>query len=135
MVFGPLFGIPPIVALVLVSGGAVIAGWVLLSRRRRASAGSVPLERGGAHLRAVGDLGEVLVAGEVRRLGLPVLRNVVLGPPVRTIELDHVVRVADGLVVLEVKTWGGRVDGHPEAETWLQVGRSGEIRRLYNPLR
>jgi hypothetical protein len=50
------------------------------------------------------------------------------------VEIDHLVRAPDGIVVIETKTWMGLVSGAPHAGDWEQRA-SGQVRRFRNPLR
>jgi Nuclease-related domain len=74
---------------------------------------------------ALGGLGEALVAGVVRELGWPALRNVVLRERASSAEFDLLVRAPHCIVVLEVKTWSGFVDGTAGAEEWVRYGAGG----------
>ena len=79
-----------------------------------------------AALGAPGALGEALVAGVLRDMGWPVLRNVVLCERGRSTEIDVIARAPGALVVLEVKTWSGFIDGTAEDAAWTRHSR-GEV--------
>jgi len=75
------------------------------------------------------------VAGELKRIGLPALHNVILWGAGWSVELDHVVRVPSGIVVLETKTLGGTIAGELDAPVWTQRTAGGvEVGRLDNPV-
>ncbi|MBO0711995.1 MAG: NERD domain-containing protein [Acetobacteraceae bacterium] len=82
---------------------------------------------------AIGGLGEALVRAELEKLGWPMLSNVVLARNGWSVEIDHLVRAPDAIVVIETKTLSGVVRGEPDAECWFQQTRSG-VRRFLNPL-
>ena len=87
-------------------------------------------EDGAAQLRdmravAVGALGEVLVRAELEVLDWPMLRNVILGAPGRSVEIDQLARAPGGVIVLETKTYSGHVDGDLGSECWILSLRDG----------
>ena len=115
---------------------AGLAVAVVLAWRRApsdASAETVLMASSEDHARAVGDAGESLVGCELFLLGLPQLRRVILGEGGRTAEVDHLVRLPAGIVVLETKAWGGFVSGTPECDVWVRHGRDGQDDAFLNP--
>jgi Nuclease-related domain len=61
--------------------------------------------------------------------------NVILSGAGWSVELDHVVRVPSGIVVLETKTLGGTIAGELDAPVWTQRTAGGvEVGRLDNPV-
>jgi len=123
----------PIAAAVTV--GVLIAG--ALWRRTRArdvSAASVLTEKPD-RAAAIGALGEALVASEVSALGRPVLRNVILLDGTHSVEIDLLVRVSDGILVLEAKTWSGFISGSEDWPIWTQHRKGGRIETFRNPAR
>jgi hypothetical protein len=75
------------------------------------------------------------VAVELKRVGLPTLHNVILSGAGWSVELDHVVRVPSGIVVLETKTLGGTIAGELDSPVWTQRTAGGvEVGRLDNPV-
>jgi hypothetical protein len=75
------------------------------------------------------------VAGELKRIGLPALHNVILSGAGWSVELDHVIRVPSGIVVLETKTLGGRIAGELASPVWTQRTAGGvRVGRLDNPV-
>ena len=75
------------------------------------------------------------MAGELKRIGFPALHNVILWGAGWSVELDHVVRVPSGIVVLETKTLGGTIAGELGAPVWTQRTAGGvEVGRLDNPV-
>ena len=84
----------------------------------------------GAQLRdmravAVGALGEALVRAELEGLGWPMVRNVILGTPGRSVEIDQLARAPGGVIVLETKTYSGYVVGDLGSEFWILSLRDG----------
>jgi Nuclease-related domain len=57
----------------------------------------------------LGRKGERLVAARLERLGLPALQNIVLVDERGATQIDHVLRTASGIVVLETKRFSGVV--------------------------
>lgn len=109
----------------------MIALWL----RRGREAGAAPAATREARSRRIGAVGEARVAGELKRIGLPALHNVILWGAGRSVELDHVVRVPSGIVVLETKTLGGTIAGELDAPVWTQRTPGGvEVSRLDNPV-
>src|SRR5207244_13417471 len=89
-----------------------------------------------ARSRPIGAAGEARVAIELERIGLPALHNVVLWGAGWSVELDHVVRVPSGIVVLETKTLAGTIAGELDSPVWTQRTAGGvEVGRLDNPVR
>jgi hypothetical protein len=114
-----------------VGSGLLIA----LGLRRGREAGAAATSSREARSRRVGAAGEARVAVELKRIGLPALHNVILWGAGWSVELDHVVRVASGIVVLETKTLGGIIAGELDAPVWTQRTAGGvEIGRLDNPV-
>jgi len=99
-----------------VGAGVLIALWLHRGREVGATAASSREARS----RRIGAVGEARVAAELKRIGLPALHNVILRGAGWSVELDHLVRVASGIVVLETKTLGGTI----EAKSGLRSGRS-----------
>jgi hypothetical protein len=90
-----------------VGSGVLIALWL----RRGREAGATKASRREARSRRIGAVGEARVAAELKRIGLPALHNIILRGAGWSVELDHVVRVPSGIVVLETKTFGGTIEG------------------------
>ncbi len=59
----------------------------------------------------VGALGDALVRAEFEVLGWPMQRNVILGAPGRSIEIDQLARAPGGVIVLGTKTYSGHSTG------------------------
>ena len=51
----------------------------------------------------------------------------------RTVEIDHLVRVPDGILVLETKTYAGFIDGGADAPYWTQHLAGGRCTTILNP--
>jgi hypothetical protein len=94
----------------------------------------VPSDAADARAHAIGTLGEGLVTAELEKTGWPVLRNLILDLGHRTVEIDHVVQVPDGFVVLEVKTYRGFITGSEHDLRWTQHLR-GHRNQFLNPVR
>ena len=110
-----------------VGSGLLIALWL---RRGREAGAAASRE---ARSRRVGAAGEARVAVELQRIGLPALHNIILWGAGWSVELDHVVRVASGIVVLETKTLGGTIAGELDAPIWTQRTAGGvEVGRVDN---
>lgn len=91
----------------------------VLASRQRVSAGSA---------------GERRVHALVLKAGFECLHDVVLPLGRGTVQLDLVVRGADRLVVVEVKTWRGVVTARPGAAVWSVAGPAAHWQTA-NPLR
>ncbi|PPQ34177.1 nuclease-related domain-containing protein [Rhodopila globiformis] len=83
---------------------------------------------------ALGRLGEGLVTAELETGGWPMLRNVILSVDGRTAEIDHAIRVPDGIILLEVKTFSGFITGTENDLYWMQHVQ-GRTYRFLNPVR
>jgi hypothetical protein len=122
-------------AAVLLLGTLAAAG---IEFTRPSTRRGVPSSKSGAgdppdRASAVGALGEALVVMELRALGWPALQDVVLARPGWSVEIDHVVRAPDGIVIVETKTLSGVVWGQPGGQCWYQQA-GGEVRSFRNPL-
>jgi hypothetical protein len=116
---------------IAVGSGILIALWL----RRGREAGAIAASSREARSRRIGAAGEARVAVELKRIGLPALHNVILWGAGWSVELDHVVRVPSGIVVLETKTLGGTIVGELESPVWTQRWAGGvEVSRLDNPV-
>jgi Holliday junction resolvase-like predicted endonuclease len=111
---------------------AVIDAWLARFKRRHESGVSVAQENQPDRAAALGALGEALVAGAIRDMGWPVLRNVVLCERRGSSEIDLIARAPGGLVVLEVKTWSGFIQGAAQAASWTRHGRGDEAVAMPN---
>ena len=125
-----------LVSNLVVAAGAIGFG-VMVARklarsgaRRRQAAVAEVFRRHRAQ--QIGAAGEGLVACELAGLGWPTLRNVILDDSGRTVEIDILLRVSDGIVALEVKSWGGFIAGTEVATYWTQYISGGET-KLLNP--
>jgi hypothetical protein len=114
-----------------VGSGVLIALWLLRGRE----VGATKASSREARSRRIGAVGEARVAAELKRIGLPALHNVVLCGAGWSVELDHVVRVASGIVVLETKIFGGTIEGQLDSPVWTQRTAGGvELGGLANPV-
>jgi Holliday junction resolvase-like predicted endonuclease len=110
----------------------VIEAWLSRFKHRHESGVSVVQEDQPDRAAALGALGEALVAGALRDMGWPVLRNVVLRERGRSTEIDVIARAPGALVVLEVKTWSGFIQGAAQAASWTRHGRGDEAVTMPN---
>jgi hypothetical protein len=114
-----------------VGSGVLMALWL----RRGREVGATETSSREARSRRIGAAGEARVAGELKRIGLPALHNVILRGAGWSVELDHVVRVASGIVVLETKTFGGTIEGQLDSPIWTQHMAGGvALGGLANPV-
>lgn len=133
-------------ALVAVAVAAAVVAVLMLARRRsRRRSSCIPgraMSRDEAlgHLRRVkaelkGRKGETAVADVLARAGLPALHDVILRDAWGLTQVDHLVRLADGIAVLETKAYSGRVTGGLRDRHWVQHLRAGQVRTAFgNPL-
>lgn len=113
----------------------VIGAWLARFLRRRESGATDAQEAQPDRAAAIGGLGEALVAGRLRELGWPVLRNVVLRDRGGSAEIDLLARAPGVLMVLEVKTWSGFIQGAASAATWTRHGSDGRVMAVPNAVR
>jgi len=109
----------------------VIGAWLARFLRRRDGGATEAQEAQPDRAAAVGGLGEALVAGRLGETGWPALRNVVLRERGGSAEIDLLARAPNAVVVLEVKTWSGFIQGAASAASWIRHG--GEGRELTVP--
>ena len=119
----------------LCAGGATVAWRTAETRTGTSRPADARMREQFARSEAVGKLGEVLVAAEIEVLGWPCLRNVVLDLGNWMVEVDHLVRAPDGIVVIETKTYSGFVSGAENEIAWTQRTRSGKCISIPNPAR
>jgi len=82
-----------------------------------------------------GRKGEAAVAEVLARAGLPALHDVVLRDGRGLTQVDHLVRLPGGIVVLETKAIAGVVTGGVRERHWVQHLRDGAVRTSFlNPL-
>jgi hypothetical protein len=113
----------------------VISAWVARFLRRREGAAADAQAAQPYPAATVGALGEALVAGALRDMGWPTLRNVVLREREAFAELDVLVRAPNAVVVLEVKTWSGFIEDAARAEQWIRYGAGGQQVGVPNAVR
>jgi hypothetical protein len=83
-----------------------------------------------------GRKGERAVAAKLEALGLLALHDIILPDVLGTTQIDHIVCGADVIIVIETKTYGGRITGAPGDPEWMQHLADGDVRhRFQNPLR
>jgi len=120
---------------------AVAAGLVLARARTRGLSpgipgGSLSREEALGHVRRVkaelqGRKGEAAVAEVLARAGLPALHDVIVQDDWGLTQVDHLVRLPDGIAVLETKTHGGTVTGQVRDRRWVQEFRGGRVRTAF----
>ena len=113
----------------------VIAAWMNRFRRGRRGGATDAQAAQPERAAALGGLGEALVAGALREVGWPIFRNVVLRERKSSAEIDLLVRAPAGIVVLEVKTWSGFIDGTAGAAGWIRYGGRGREADVPNAVR
>ena len=136
------FGAPALIAAAVAL--AVTAALTLVRRRSRPPSpcigGVMPREEALDHLRRVkaelkGRKGEAAVAEVLARAGLPALHDVVLRDGRGLTQVDHLVQLPGGIVVLETKAFAGMVLGGLRDRHWVQHLRDGAVRTAFlNPL-
>ncbi|MBW4025612.1 MAG: NERD domain-containing protein [Proteobacteria bacterium] len=113
----------------------VIEAWLARFKRRRESGVLVAQEAQPDRAATLGALGEALVAGALRDIGWPVLRNMVLRERGGSSEIDLVARAPAALVVIEVKTWSGYIQGAASAAEWRRHGMGDRESPVPNAVR
>ena len=84
----------------------------------------------------IGRGGEKAVRQALARLGLPALHDVVLADALGHTQIDHLVRTAQGIVVIETKAFAGWITGTLYGAQWMQHLAGGSIRHGFqNPVR
>ena len=133
-------------AVVAVAVALVVVAMLVLERLRSRlpspciPGGGVSREGVRGHLRQVkaelrGRRGEAAVAGVLARVGFPALHDVIVRDAWGLTQVDHLVRLADGIAVLETKAIGGTVTGHVGKGRWVQELRGGRVRTVFrNPV-
>ena len=83
----------------------------------------------------IGRKGERRVAAAIARLDVPALHDVILPVEHGLTQIDHIVRGADRVLVIETKTYRGHITGHPDDEAWVQHLSDGTTSHLLrNPV-
>ena len=83
-----------------------------------------------------GRRGEAAVAAVLARAGFPALHDVIVRDGWGLTQVDHLVRLAGGIAVLETKAFAGTVTGHMGDRHWVQELRGGRVRTAFrNPVR
>ena len=113
----------------------VIGAWMANLLRRRDGGVTDAQAAQPDRAAALGALGEALVAGALCDMGWPTLRNVVLHEREASAEIDVLARAPNSIVVLEVKTWSGFIDGTAGAKEWVRVGAGGREASVPNAVR
>ena len=119
----------PVIACVLI---AIVLCWVV------GHAGHAT-PRGRWTMRA-GRVGEARVHALLSRLfqqyRAGVLRDVTLVHPRTgmTAQIDHLLVVPSGIIVIETKQWGGTIVPGSQAQPWTQYCADGSVRIFHNPL-
>jgi len=137
-------GVPVVLAATVMAAAAAL---ILAAARGRAApatpsapGGVISREEALGHVRRVkaelkGRKGEVAVAEVLARAGLPALHDVVLRDGRGLTQVDHLVRLPGGIVILETKAFAGVVTGGVRDRHWVQHFRDGAVRTAFlNPL-
>lgn len=84
----------------------------------------------------LGRIGEDEVYAELLKVDSKklVFRNVILGPKRHTAELDFIVVTDAGVYVIEVKNFGGEIDGARLSKKWYQSFEGRSRHTFYNPM-
>lgn len=79
--------------------------------------------------------GKRAVRQALARLGLPALHDVVLADALGHMQIDHLVRTGQGIVVIETKAFAGWITGTLHGAQWVQHLAGGRIRHGFqNPV-
>ena len=126
---------------------ALVVATMLVLQRLRSRLPSPCIPGGSAspegtlsHLRQVraevkGRRGEAAVAAVLARAGFPALHDVIVRDGWGLTQVDHLVRLAGGIAVLETKSFAGTVTGHAGDRRWVQELRGGRVRTAFrNPV-
>ncbi len=105
--------------------GAILAALTRLRPVGRTAGAAAAQAAAPDRAAAIGALGEALVAGDLRRAGCAVLRNVIMPAGAGWTEIDMLARTQVGILVVEVKTWSGRIVGDADAAEWVREGGRG----------
>ena len=107
----------------------VVAAVLVLGRLRSREEAQDQLRRVRAEVR--GRQGEAAVVAVLARAGFPALHDVIVRDAWGLTQVDHLVRLADGIAVLETKAFGGTVTGHVGDRRWVQELRGGRVRTAF----
>ncbi|HME26488.1 MAG TPA: nuclease-related domain-containing protein [Acetobacteraceae bacterium] len=127
------FGAGRWLPLAIASGAGVLVTCIALPGAGPGGGVNAALDPKARRAATLGALGEALVTSEVEALGWPVLANVILECGRGTVEIDHLVRAPDGILVIETKTYSGFVAGTEDAAQWTQQLRDGRRFLVQNP--
>ena len=120
-------------AVVTVAVALAVAAALMLERLRRLEGAAGQLRWARAEVK--GRRGEAAVAGVLARAGFPALHDVIVRDAWGLTQVDHLVRLADGIAVLETKSFAGTVTGHVGDRRWVQELRGGRVRTGFrNPV-
>ena len=124
------FWAPAAVAVVV---ALAVAAVLMLERLRSREGAPGQLRRVRAEVK--GRQGEAAVAAVLARAGFPALHDVIVRDAWGLTQVDHLVRLADGIAVLETKALGGTVTGQVGDRRWVQELRGGRMRTAFrNPV-
>lgn len=74
----------------------------------------------------IGDIGEKIVAKELRRMGFSSCNGVFLSSRDGVTQIDHIAKVGNAIVVIETKNYKGLMYGRQSDKEWRQVFRRGK---------
>ena len=120
-------------AVVAVAVALAVAAALMLERLRRREGAAGQLRWARAEVK--GRRGEAAVAAVLAHAGFPALHDVIVRDAWGLTQVDHLVRLADGIAVLETKALGGTVIGRVGDRRWVQELRGGRVRTAFgNPV-
>lgn len=120
-------------AVVATTVALAVAAVLMLGRLRSQEEALGQLRRVKAEVK--GRQGEAAVAAVLARAGFSALHDVILRDAWGLTQVDHLVRLADGIAVLETKAFAGTVTGHIGDRRWVQELRGGRVRTAFrNPV-
>ena len=88
--------------------------------------------------RSKGEFGEDIVYGALKQSGVEpqyLFSNYILKDKDKTREIDQICVNRNGVFVIEVKTYCGKIIGNDDWHEWTQQMPNGEEHRFYNPVK
>lgn len=85
-----------------------------------------------------GEFGEDLVYAELKQSGMTpqyIFSNYIVREKDKTREIDQICINRNGVFVIEVKAYGGKIIGNDDWHEWIQRMPNGEEHRFYNPVK
>lgn len=120
-------------AAVAAAVALAVAAVLMLGRLRSREEVLDHLRRAKAELK--GRQGEAAVAAVLARAGYPALHDVIVRDAWGLTQVDHLVRLAGGIAVVETKAYSGTVTGGVRDRLWVQELGGGRVRTAFrNPV-